>query len=353
MFDGTNEYAKTNAYDKDQIIINTTSTKKRIFKAKNNVPVGASADDNFENITSKYITEESGIQYHNYINGLAADTVQVLEIRASIATKNQNVVIYWGDGTSTKLTDAVDYTDKDNTISAVLGSNTDGSLDTIVSFKSDPTDYEGCWYCWHDYATDMKTKNVTKQKYTVTIVGSTCWGIKSAKKYTYGTNRIKLSTAKQHNIISRLWDIDLPWSESLFNTSSLVVGSDRLLYVKVPAYFPVLFSMQNMSSTFKDCKNLQYVHGFSKYTWYNTVRAVGSTFSGCSNMIKSDFRIPHSIAVYTSPLASIYSGCSSMAIDINSILPVNGFSTHSIPWSSSKDKDKNVISSPFKNCISL
>jgi hypothetical protein len=124
----------------------------------------------------------------------------------------------------------------------------------------------------------MTDNGLNQNKYTITIVGTTCWGLKCNYACKRGTNREEKTTATAKNMISRIWDLDLPWAENIINPSSFTKGSDRLIKINVPAYFPAIFQFKNLSNTFLNCKNLQYVRGFSNYTWYNTVRSIQNIF---------------------------------------------------------------------------
>ena len=97
-----------------------------------------------------------------------------------------------------------------------------------------------------------------------------------------------------------------------------------------------------MSSAFKNCENLQFAHGFGKYTWYQSIRAMSSLFSGCKNMVKSDVRLPHLPAMNGKVVDSMYSNCENLAVDLYDLIPTNGFSIRRID-----------MSKTFNNCKSL
>jgi hypothetical protein len=98
-----------------------------------------------------------------------------------------------------------------------------------VKYPDADDDYELSFYVMHDYNSVLTGDNIDgKQHYTIKIVGSTCWGIRSNSS---------------QNIISRLWDTDLPFSDTYVNPSSLCLKSMRLLYVSLPAYFPAIYTL--------------------------------------------------------------------------------------------------------------
>jgi hypothetical protein len=97
-----------------------------------------------------------------------------------------------------------------------------------------------------------------------------------------------------------------------------------------------------MSSAFKNCKNLQFAHGFGKYTWYQSIRAMSSLFSGCENIVKSDVRLPHLPAMNGKVIDSMYSNCKNLAVDLYNLIPTNGFSIRRIDVSSTFENAKSL-----------
>ena len=53
-------------------------------------------------------------------------------------------------------------------------------------------------------------------------------------------------------------------------------------------------------------------------------------FASCSSMVKSDVRIAHLPAMNDKVVDSMYSGCKCLAVDLYSLLPMNGFSVRRI-----------------------
>ena len=97
-----------------------------------------------------------------------------------------------------------------------------------------------------------------------------------------------------------------------------------------------------MTKAFMNCKNLQFAHGFGRYTWYQSIRAMTDMFNGCENMVKSDVRLPHLPAMHGSVVNDMYSNCKNLAVDLYDLIPVNGFSIRRIN-----------MSNTFNNCKSL
>lgn len=184
----------------------------------------------------------------------------MIELRSSHAIELQNVEIDWGDRTKTYLKNAV-RVDAENE-STVLANIAASSNDENYAFYSkEDADYEISYVVQHNYLPRMKKD---KEKFIITITGSMYWGI------GYSTT----SALNKRNLISRIWDIDLPFYDECTNTASMMPFNNRILNINLPDYFSAIFKKYNMSGMFGTCKNLQYVNGFKDNTWYNTVRAL-------------------------------------------------------------------------------
>lgn len=310
MFNGLKTPGSSNIYDLNQIAVNTSAHK--IYKSLSDANSVNFADTTkWQDITNQYFSVINGVTYHNYINGVSVETKQSITLRSSHDISQQNVIIDWGDDTKTIIGDSLNNTD------------------VKISYSKQNEDYEITYICTHDYADYLQKIGVSNKKITVTITGTTYWSI-------------RLNDGNKNNIVSRIWDLDLPFYDGCTNIASFVTTSDRLLYVRVPAYYSLLFTLYNGSSAFAKCTNLQYVHGFNKYVWYQSIRSIDNIFSGCSNLIKSDCRIPRSFT-YTPSAIKMYADCSNLAVDLNSLLPGTGFETRRMTG----------LSSVFLNCISL
>lgn len=120
----------------------------------------------------------------------------------------------------------------------------------------------------------------------------------------------------RRNIISRIWDIDLPFYDGCKNTACMMLANDRLLYINLLDCSSAVFYIYNTYKMFAECKNLQYVNGFKDNTWYNMARAFQNMFYNCSNLVKCDIRFPHSMPLWSTPINGMYYGCKNLTIDV-------------------------------------
>ena len=339
LFQNMCKWKSSITYDAGQIVSLSTQTERKLYRAKHLLSAGEALTDtdSWEDITNNYYTEktnENPISYHRYLVDVPAATKQYFEIKSTNDVSQQNVVIDWGDGSektylNTATASAV-TTDHD------LGNGLSSSTTLSVKLPGEYDDHEINFYVSHDYANALTSDNTDgSQRFTITIVGSTYWGIRSNE--TYGAKKT------DENIISRMWDLDLPFNDVCVNIASLCNSTNyRLLRLVMPSYFPVIYKLQNMTKAFMNCKNLQFAHGFGRYTWYQSIRAMTDMFNGCENMVKSDVRLPHLPAMHGSVVNDMYSNCKNLAVDLYDLIPVNGFSIRRIN-----------MSNTFNNCKSL
>lgn len=315
-----NKFEKTLDYDAGQIIFDYSSDKIgnnyvtsaflscAIYQAKTDITAGSDFNSSqWDNVTSTFIEKNSeDVLCHKYVEQVPANMTVQLKIRSAQIPNLQNVIIDWGDKIKTYLKDA--KTESETPDNYVTGPNVND-------------DYELTYNVSHTY--NNKYHNT---RMTVTITGSTYWGLRSANQ---------TST----NIISRLWDTDLPWYDGIENVAEFAKGSKRLLMIKIPAYYPLFNTLMNMSSCFSQCKNLQYVFGMTNYTWNHTIRSIGNAFNECVNMLNNDMRLPGASLTSSD---SIFKSCSKMSTKLINHLPINGFET---------SKQKLIMS--FYDCKSI
>lgn len=224
----------------------------------------------------------------SYGVAVAACTVHKMTICSDYAPEVNDIVIDWGDGTVEAIND---------------GNHT----------------YNGSTYeLEHDYS-EVMTSNI--QRFIVKIYGKRYWAFRHNK---YTTN----------NLMSRIFDLDLPVSRHLANFASTCFCANRLLSVYFYNYYHRIL---NINSMFCKCANLKSVKGFG--TILNNENGVaGGTFEGCGELVDTDFRFPAGI----STIGSTFPRCVKLAKDINDLLPVYGFENKTV-----------VIQLTFLNCRAL
>lgn len=203
-----------------------------------------------------------------------------MTLRSANPVEGNDVVIDWGDGTVEAISDGK------------------------YAWKSEKQyDLE------HDYASSITSAN---QRFIVKIYGK--------NYYTFRHN-----SYPDNNLISRIFDKDLPLATHIGTLASTCLGAKRLLKVKFPSYTAPYSDIYIWSSTFKNCKNIISITGFEDiYLKSNSL--IEGTFEGCSSLIETDFIIPPKAnIIYTT-----FRGCTNLAVDINTLIPKNGFSSTNI-----------------------
>lgn len=167
-------------------------------------------------------------------------------IRSDIAKQNNDVVVDWGDGSTTALADL---------------------SDSSIEDKDWETDGELIYSLAHTYK--------TAGRYIVAIHGKDYWGLNHASETT--------------SILSRIFDKDLPLASCVTNLAS-GARSNRLLKVHFPTGLDLFTKIHNASSLFLDCRNLVSVTNMQ--TKFRYTRHVQNMFRGCVNMTTCDFQLP-------------------------------------------------------------
>ena len=199
----------------------------------------------------------------------------------------------------------------DNTKSDVIVDWGDGTIQSIANGE-----YEQPGTEFYDASADidageafytMKHTYSKSGRYIVKIYGKQYYNIKS---YISDKN---ISS----NLISRIFEYDLPLASHLINLSSMCYDANRLLYVNVE---PIRYRrFNNLSQAFYHCQELQYATGFKR----NFAEcAIERTFLYCDKLIKTDLQLP-SRSGYTT-CNSTFAGCTNLAVDINKFIPDSG-----------------------------
>ena len=215
-----------------------------------------------------------------YSISIPACTVHKFTLRSANPVDDNDVIIDWGDGT----------------IEAIK----DGKYE----WKSNKS-YE----LVHDYSEKMTE---TSQKFIVKIYGR--------NYYTFRNN-----SYKDNNLISRIFDADLPIANHISNFASMCYGATRLLKVKFPHSTKYVTDAYNFASTFEFATNLISVTGFEDNP-LNSDCIVANIFNGDVSLQETDFVIPKGVT----SIAGVFHDCKSLSTDISKIIPSNGFAYDNI-----------------------
>lgn len=229
-------------------------------------------------INPETVDKDTGLTYSISV---PACTEHKFTLRSVQEPEDCDVVIDWGDGT--------------------VESIKDGKFVGHEEGKS----YE----LSHDYSSKM-TENI--QKFIVKVYGK--------NYYTMRTNNYK-----QNNLISRIFDVDLPLASHIGNLASFAIYANRLLKVKFPHSTAPYSNVWNWSYTFGNCSNLLEVVGFEDISVRDDAITIGM-MQYCTSLINTDFVFP----AKTNSLRDIYQGCKNFAMDINKLIPANGFTSNNI-----------------------
>lgn len=138
------------------------------------------------------------------------------------------------------------------------------------------------------------------------------------KKFFYLTNK---NNSNNTNIISRVFEPDLPVQPNLIAVNSLCQYNRRILRLEAKEYY--VTNLVSMYQTFYRCENLQSINVYNRMFPTN-IATYYSIFKECTNLKTSNMRIPNNWNANTS-LEMFYSDCTSLSGDILDLLPINGF----------------------------
>ena len=385
MFSGTNQWNINNSYAIDVYVTiydKENSLNSKIYKTLKNVPTGININNTeyWQDETSAYFEiKQDGKAYHKYINKISKCYTHAIKIKSTFNPIQQNVIIDWGDGTFINLSNAVELADNEE-LSNVLGSEKDGSKDVIVKNPKQLTENQFgkndsySYYCYHDYMPAMVRDGIVQvtvnedetitakqglpdKPYKILIYGTTYFGIGQDMGITltrriepkdYITQERTIVPSFSHVLISRIFDDDLPFYPTTATTlASFANGAKNLLYINIPKYFNGFDTCINTYEMFERCSNLQYCNGFNNKLRFNSLRGMCRMFNGCKNLIKCDIKlaknvVDHNIDSVHDGNKGIFTDCNNLAVDLLSLLPLDGFSSRYM----------NLIET-FKNCKSL
>ena len=238
--------------------------------------------------------------YYNYTVAVPANnTINTFFYTLSKTRKECDIVIDWGDGTVSRVADLDDK--------------------SITSF-SNYTDSHGTAYAYgyltmtHTYTDCVSRiengKLVESKKYIVKIYG---------KDYFM----VRFGNMETNNIVSRVFDRDLPIASNVTNISSTAASSLRLLYINIPYQYDFK-NVTNFSGIAGRCDNLRYanVNAGSKFNIDN-VLSIQAFFVYDMNLSRADVK-PTSFA-YQDGFQTFATGCTNLREDVLNILPKYGF----------------------------
>ncbi len=217
-----------------------------------------------------------------YSIAVPASMIHRFQLRTDIGLENADtadIVIDWGDGTTDSLADyyAVDESDWES----------DGECNYTMR---------------HTYA--------APGRYIVTIHGKDYWGIRNPVQ------------AESEILLSRVFDVDLPIAGCVTNLAGFAAYALRLLKVHAHTGLDLYANVHNAYGMFMKCRNLAEVTGMK--TKFRYARDVSCFFLDDINLVATDFELPNTVIKQTG-YDAVYCGCKKLAVDINKLIPVNGF----------------------------
>lgn len=217
---------------------------------------------------------ETGIPW---ATDVPAGMTQKFKIRCDVLAADSDVVVEWGDGTS----------------SAIAKNEFESSDDSDWGLG------EMVYVMAHTYA--------APGRYRVIVRGKQYWGFQQVKGF---------------NIISRIFDHGYPTAGWLQNLSVACQWSPKIQKVVFPTGLELFANIHNAYALFADCVNLVSVKNCQ--TKFRFTRDVTNMFSGCAALKECDFQLPQS-AVKNASYNRVFYNCYSLEADIANLLPDRGF----------------------------
>ena len=227
--------------------------------------------------------------YANQVAIVPSDAHHLI-IRSIHQLSDQDVIIDWGDGTITDI----------KTDSEVKVYGTRGSWDFVVRHKYQELD----------------------KHYIVKIFGHTYFGFMSESSSKFiddgsGDPKCYLN----HNLISRIFDKDLPIASCVSNAASMCKYARRLLAVNVYGH-EIVRQVTNWTLCFSGCTNLYTAWGFQDDNL--NVSACSEIFNNCKSMVQTDFKIPRAPRS-SSTATAIYKECNNLSSQVTDLLETTDF----------------------------
>lgn len=211
-------------------------------------------------------------------------------IRTTGKVEEQDISIDWGDGTVDVLSD--------------------GAYELYVAPADDDLYADSQFTVSHTYA--------ASGKYTVTISGTTYWGLRTPKTASSDGYDI----GHEYNLICNAFSKELPIASCVYNLSDFLRGAKRLLNIKTEPY--MIHQLSNAWSMFRDCSNLISATGFPS----SHIVPCGSIFQDCTALTTTDFVLPYYVRTKGEVGAGkAFYNCNNLVADVSSLLPAVGFSS--------------------------
>lgn len=216
-------YSASSTYNKGSVVYHPASDTvyKNIAECKGIEPSVTEGWDS-------YWTEHEGFDgaFFKYIKEVPAGAT--VDLRMFAYSKNRsecNIVVDWGDGNVSTVADPKDT--------------------SVVSFS----DYQ------ESLGPDYRYSNVN---ITHTYADEDCGKKHIVKIFGNDYFLLRTNNAKTNNIVSRVFDRDLPVAPCLTNISNGFSKSLKLLQVAVPYGYNPIANIRNLQSAFSTCENLRY-----------------------------------------------------------------------------------------------
>lgn len=245
-----------------------------------------------------------------------AANLEYFAIRSTVARANNDVVIDWGDGSTTAVATAeyLEYGDNDRTA--------DG-LKYIDNPYKKMTVYTGEWESDGEIAFGLQHTYSAAGKYIITINGADYFGISHTSKY----NNCDEGTAglvfeNQPPLMSRCLDNDLPIADCVNNLSTFAAGANQLTAIHIPTGMN-LDRIENWYGCFEYCHNLTSATGFKEKLAY--AKNIACLFNYDDALVTCDLRFP-CIFKYSDTLCWVFWHCANLEGDIANFFPKAGLS---------------------------
>ena len=246
----------------------------------------------------------------------STSNTEYFALRSTVQQANNDIVIDWGDGSTTVLKEAsvIEY-------SIALESDSDvynHSSELPDNPDLNPTVYTGEWESDGELAFGFYHKYTTAGTYTVTITGSDYFGISHSFNYTYRRNKL---TIEGGGIMSECLTDELPLAQNVTNLSYFAFMSAKLASIQIPTGMN-LDRIDNWFGAFSTCTNLTSATGF-KYKLFNA-KQIGNLFEQCQKMTTCDLVLPPVIK-YKNALNCVFLNCYVLTGDISKFFAKAGF----------------------------
>ena len=224
---------------------------------------------------------------------IAAEDTHHMDIRSKLSLEEQDIVIDWGDGSFLNF--------KNGTNEDFIAAGEEGQYRYLVR---------------HKYT-------VPDKPYIIKVYGSTYYSIMSETPTSYiddGSGETK--TYLKHNLMSRVFDFDLPIAKCVTNTASFCRTARRLLKVDM-SKTDIKRRSVNWNLTFSGAVNMTSCMGWGGGP-YDNILACSEIFGSCGAMVETDFVLPRCVSS-ASTMKSAYLKCAGLTANVIDFLPSTNF----------------------------